>query len=142
MSANELRDTPGRLLLGWAVLFSALVVLAWRIHLHPADYEWTEYPTALGDTAYYSVLGPEDDRYDPNLKFHGQEEGLYRRAEQPQSYDDAIMFKLARESGGRCHVYKPVTAERDSKPPVYLKVADNSYIEFGAKKYYRPYEPK
>ncbi|MBL9130740.1 MAG: hypothetical protein JNG86_06045, partial [Verrucomicrobiaceae bacterium] len=46
MSANELRDTPGRLLLGWAVLFSALVVLAWRIHLHPADYEWTEYPTA------------------------------------------------------------------------------------------------
>ncbi|MFO1439549.1 MAG: hypothetical protein U1F81_14610 [Verrucomicrobiaceae bacterium] len=47
MSANQLRDTPGRLLLGWAVLFSALVVLAWRIHLHPADYEWTEYPTAL-----------------------------------------------------------------------------------------------
>ena len=32
MSANQLRDTPGRLLLGWAVLFSALVVLAWRIH--------------------------------------------------------------------------------------------------------------
>jgi hypothetical protein len=48
MAANELRDTPGRLLLGWALLLSCLVILAWRIHLHPTDYEWTEYPTALG----------------------------------------------------------------------------------------------
>ena len=141
MSANELRDTPGRLLLGWAVLFSALVVLAWRIHLHPTDYEWIEYPTALGDTALYTQLGPEDDRYEPNLKFPGQEKGLFRRVEDPEEMDDAVMFKIAKERTGRCFVYKPVTAGRDPEPPAYLKAADGRYVEFGAKKYYKPYTP-
>ena len=142
MSGNIQRDTSGRLLLAWALLFTALVVLAWRIYLHPADYEWTEYPTALGDTAYYTQLGPDDDRYEPNLKFAGQEDGLFRRAERPVVMDDAVMFKMGRESSGRFFLYKPVTAERDEKPPVYLKSAENRYMEFGAKRFYRPYEPK
>jgi hypothetical protein len=141
MSANELRDTPGRLLLGWAVLLSALVVLAWRIHLHPADYEWTEYPTALGDTALYTQLGPEDDRYEPNLKFTGQEKGLFRRVEDTVAFDDGVMFKIAQAAEARCYVYKPVTASRDTEPPVYLKAGDGRYVEFGAKKYYKPYAP-
>jgi hypothetical protein len=141
MSANQLRDTPGRLLLGWAVLFSALVLLAWRIRLHPADYEWTEYPTALGDEAYYTQLGPEDDRYEPNLKFAGQGSGLFRRIEDTVVFDDAVMFKIARENLGKCLVYKPVTASRDAEPPVYLKAGENRYVEFGGKKFYRPYAP-
>jgi len=142
MSANQLRDTPGRLLLGWAVLLSALVILSWRIYLHPADYEWTEYPTALGDTAFYSGLGPEDDRYEANLKFAGQEKGLFRRVEGTVEMDDSVMFKIAKESTGRCFVYKPVTVTRDAEPPVYLKAGDNRYVEFGAKKFYKPYAPK
>lgn len=142
MSANQLRDTPGRLLLGWAVLLPALVILAWRIHLHPADYEWVEYPTALGDTALYTRLGPEDDRYEPNLKFAGQEKGLFRRIEDTVAMEDAAMFKIAKESTGCCFVYKPVTASRDAEPPVYLKAGDNHYVEFGAKKFYKPYAPK
>lgn len=142
MSANQLRDTPGRLLLGWAVLLSALVILSWRIYLHPADYEWTEYPTALGDTAFYSGLGPADDRYEANLKFAGQEKGLFRRVEGTVEMDDSVMFKIAKESTGRCFVYKPVTVTRDDEPPVYLKAGDNRYVEFGAKKFYKPYAPK
>ncbi|MFM2168093.1 MAG: hypothetical protein RIS79_2464 [Verrucomicrobiota bacterium] len=142
MSTNQLRDTPGRLLLGWAVLLSALVILAWRIHLHPVDYEWTEYPTALGDRALYLGLGPEDDRYKPNLKFAGQEKGLFRRVEDTVEMDDAVMFKIAKESSGRWFVYKPVTAGRDAEPPVYLKAGDGRYVEFGAKKFYKPYAPK
>ena len=141
MSANELRDTPGRLLLGWAVLFSALVLLAWRIHLHPADYEWTEYPTALGDEAWYTQIGPEDDRYEPNLKFEGLRGGLFRHIEDTVTMDDAVMFKLARESTGRFFVYKPVTAARDAEPPLYLKAGENRYVEFGAKRFYKPYAP-
>lgn len=141
MSANALRDTPGRLLLGWAVLLSALVLLAWRIHLHPADYEWVEYPTALGDSALYTGLGPEDDRYEPNLKFTGQEKGIFRCIEGTVAMADAGMFKIARESTGRCFVYQPASTARDGKPPVYLKAADGLYVEFGAKKFYKPYAP-
>lgn len=142
MATNELRDTPGRLLLGWAVLLAALVILAWRIHFHPTDYEWTEYPTALGDTECYTALGPGDDRYEPNLKLPGQTSGLHRRSESPVVFDDAIMFKLDRDSSNRHFIYKPVTAAQDLAPPVYLKSADNRYVEFGAKRFYPPYDPK
>jgi hypothetical protein len=142
MRANQLRDTPGRLLLGWAVLLSALVILAWRVHLHPSDYEWMEYPTALGDEALYTHLGPEDDRHEPNLLFAGLAKGLFRRSEGLLFFEDAAMFKVAKESSGRCFVYKPVTAGRDVSPPVYLKAGDNHYVEFGEKKFYKPYSPR
>ena len=87
-------------------------------------------------------MEPEDDRYEPNLKFSGQEKGLFRRLEGTVEMDDAVMFKIAKESTGRCFVYKPVTAGRDSEPPVYLKAADGRYVEFGTKKFYKPYAPK
>lgn len=141
MPANEIRDTPGRLLLGWALLLTALVVLAWRVHLRPADYEWTEYPTALGDTRYYTALG-QDDRYEPNLRFPGQEKGVYRRAAEPAAFDDATMFKRALDASGRHFVYTPAGAGAGATAPVYLKCGENRYIEFGARKFYPPYEPK
>lgn len=140
MPANEIRDTPGRLLLGWAVLLTSLVLLAWRIHLNPADYEWTEYPTALGDRNYYSTIGKEDS-YEPNLRFPGENKGLYRRVMEPVFFDDSTMLKLALDSTGRHHVYQRAVDFGDSKAPVYLKAAENRYIEFGARKYYPPFVP-
>lgn len=140
-AANEVRDTPGRLLLGWALLMSALVVLAWRIHLHPADYEWTEYPTALGDSQYYTAFG-KDDRYEPNLRLPGQEKGLFRRAEEPVEWDDATMLKRGLDATGRHFIYQPEGAEGKSPLPVFLKCGENRYVEFGARKFYPPYKPK
>ncbi|MCB1278347.1 hypothetical protein [Prosthecobacter sp.] len=141
MAANEIRDTPGRLLLGWAVLLISLVLLAWRIHVRPTDYEWTEYPTALGDTQYYTALG-KDDRYEPNLSFPGQEKGVYRRSTDPVTLDDATMLKIAQDKTGRHFVYQPAAAGDGSGLPVYLKSGENRYVEFGARKFYPPYEPK
>lgn len=140
-AANEPRDTPGRLLLGWALLMTALIVLAWRIHLRPAEYEWTEYPTALGDTQYYTALG-KDDRYEPNLRFPGQEKGLFRRVEAPVEYDDATMLKIARDASGRHFIYQPAAATESAPLPVYLKSSENRYVEFGVRKFYPPYAPK
>ncbi len=141
MAGNEIRDTPGRLLLGWALLLTSLVILAWRIHLHPADYEWTEYPTALGDTKYYTSIGKED-RYEPNLRFTDQDQGVYRRATDPVEFDDSTMLKLALDASGRHFIYQPAAASKDAKASVYLKSGENRYIEFGARKFYPPYEPK
>lgn len=142
-NANELRDSPGRLLLGWAVLMATLVILAWRIHLNRADYEWTEYPTALGDREYYTALG-SDDRYEPNLRFAGHEKGLYRRVVEPVTLDDATMLKLTRESTGRHLVYQRAQDFGSAALPaiVYLKSGENRYVEFGARKLYPPYVPK
>lgn len=140
MTANEIRDTPGRLLLGWALMLTSLVILSWRIHLNPADYEWTEYPTALGDTKYYSKLGAED-RYEPNLRFPGEIKGLYRRMVEPVEFDDASMLKLALEATGKHLVYQRAADFGDAKAPVYLKSGENRYIEFGARKFYPPFVP-
>jgi hypothetical protein len=141
MAANEIRDTPGRLLLGWALLMIALVVLGWRIHVHRADYDWTEYPTALGDVQYYSTFG-KDDRYEPNLRFAGQDQGLFRCAVDPVERDDAEMVKIARDASGKHFVYQPASASAAAPLPVYLKSGENRYVEFGARKFYPPYEPK
>ncbi len=140
MAANEIRDTPGRLLLGWALLLTSLVILSWRIHLNRPAYDWTEYPTALGDTKYYSAIGAED-RYEPNLRFPGENKGLYRRMAEPVEFDDATMLKLALESTGGHFVYQRAADFGDSKAPVYLKAAENRYIEFGARKFYPPFVP-
>lgn len=140
MATNTIRDTPGRLLLGWAVLLSSLVILAWRIHLHPADYEWTEYPTALGDTNYYTRLGQED-RYAPNLRMAGRKGGLYRRSEAPEVFDDAVMLKLDIDESGRHFIYQRAEDFGREGAPVYLKSGENRYIEFGARKHYPPFVP-
>ena len=141
MAANEIRDTPGRLLLGWAVLFTSLVVLSWRIHLRSADYEWTEYPTALGDTKYYTTLG-QDDRYEPNLRYSGQDQGVFRRAVEAVEFDDATMMKQALDATGRHFIYQPDETDEKTPLPVYLKSGENRYIEFGARKFYPPFVPK
>ncbi|MBL9179141.1 MAG: hypothetical protein JNM65_13855 [Verrucomicrobiaceae bacterium] len=140
MSANEYRDTAGRLLLGWAMLLASLIILSWRIHLHPEEYDWLEYPTALGDTRYYISLG-KDDRYEPNLRFTGHESGLYRRAIEPQTLDDVTMLKVALDTTGRHHVYQRATDFGDAKGSFYLKSSENRYIEFGARKHYPPFVP-
>lgn len=140
-SANEIRDTPGRLLLGWAVLLTCLVLLSWRIHLHPADYEWTEYPTALGDLKYYRALG-KDDRYEPNLRFAGQDEGVFRRVEVPVEFDDGTMMKRGIDVTGSHFIYQPEAAGEKSPLPVYLKSGENRYVEFGERKLYPPFVPK
>ncbi len=141
MAANEIRDTPGRLLLGWAVLLSSLVLLSWRIHLRPADYEWTEYPTALGDTKYYTALG-KDDRYEPNLRYASHDEGVFRRAEEAVEYDDATMMKRGLDVTGAHFIYQPEGAGGKGPLPVYLKTGENRYVEFGARKLYPPFVPK
>ena len=140
MAANEIRDTPGRLLFGWAVLLTCLVILAWRIHLRPADYEWTEYPTALGDTNHYTRLGQED-RYAPNLHFTGRKGGLYRRSEEPETFDDASMLKLDLDESGRHFIYQKAEDFGRKDGPLFLKSGENRYIEFGARKHYPPFVP-
>lgn len=141
MVANEFRDTAGRLLFGWAVLMACLVILAWRIHWNAGSYEWTEYPTALGDTAYYTALG-KDDRYEPNLTIPGRAKGLYRRNVDPLPFEDAAMLKLTLESTGQHQVYQRAQDHGSSTASVYLKNGENRYVEFGTRKLYPPYVPK
>jgi len=141
MSANQFRDTPGRLLLSWALLLTTLLILSWRIRLNPAAYEWIEYPTALGDSSYYTALG-QDDRYEPNLLFSDLKKGLYRRSSTAVVFDDASMLKVALDQSGRYHVYQRAADYGTAQTPVYLKSAENHYIEFGARKFYPPYVPQ
>ena len=132
-NSNTIRDTPGRILLAWAVLFVSVVILAWRIHLHPDQYDWTEYPTALGDSSYYSSIG-SNDFFEPNLKFASQEKGLYRRLHQPTRRDDALMTRLGPESTRRFNVYQ------DPKGRIFLKSNEDAYIEFGERLFYPPFK--
>jgi hypothetical protein len=149
MNGNQLRDTPGRMLLLCSVLMLPLVVFAWRVHLGRGQFDWVEYPSALGDSRYYSdsaMIG-ENDFFGANLKFAGHEKGLFRRTFKPRTRKDEEMRKVAMESTGRYFVYtearQPGATKGKSGPTAarhYLKSGENRYIEFGARKYY-PEDP-
>jgi hypothetical protein len=149
-AGNVMRDTPGRLLLVWAFLFAFLVLLAWRIHVHRADYDWLEYPTALGDTGYYPLakgrgLGA-DDCYEANLKFTlaGKDYALFRRLMEPTRRKDVRMRKVARDASDRFYVYTDEVAKADADRGVklrfYLKAGEDAYIEFGEKVFFPSFE--
>lgn len=143
---NQLRDTPGRLLLGWALLSSALVLFAWRIHVHRPDYDWLEYPTALGDTRYYPALPNgqglgENDFFGAHLIFRlqDQELRLYRRLHHPTARRDVAMRKVALEASGRYFVYTDDTGSA-SRRRFYLKAGEDRYVEFGERLFYPTFE--
>jgi hypothetical protein len=136
MSGNLQRGTAGRFLIAWALLMSGSLLFAWRVQLHPADYQWIEWPTALGDRTYYGKLS-ENDFYSPVLRFEGHEAGLFRRMVNPVLRDDARMIRLTRESSGTFFVYTY------AKPSgrYYLKAADDRYVEFGERLFWPEYQP-
>jgi hypothetical protein len=144
MTKNVQRGTPGLLLLLWAALLPAAVLLAWRLDRHRDDFEWMEYPTALGDTRYYTQLGT-NDLYEPNLKFDGEITGLFRRVQEPVAKADGTMFKIAKEKEGRCLIYVPeesLTSSKGGKRKlVYLKSGEDQYVEFGERKFWPDYQP-
>lgn len=147
---NIVRDTPGRMLLVWAILFAFLVLLSWRIHVHRADYDWLEYPTALGDKGYYQMEKGEglggDDLFEANLKFvvDDKPQALFRRLVEPTRRKDVLMRKVARDESGRFYVYTDEVAKADAqgvvKPRFYLKAGEDAYIEFGEKVFYPSFE--
>lgn len=136
MAVNVQRSTPGRFLLIWAILMTSLLLFSWRLHLHLGDYLSYEYPTALGDREYYSTLS-DNDFYKPSLVLPGHSEGLFRRMFHPVTRDDARMEKVARDVSNRLTVY----ASRQQPKRLFVKVADDRYIEFGERKFWPEYQP-
>lgn len=130
------------MLLVFAAAVLGLVVFSWRMRLSAADYDWTEHPTGLGDTACYTAMIGGNDFLEPNLKFKGQEAGVFRRAFNPVVRDDARMRKAARDLGDRHFVYQDAKVIGAGKANAaaarlyYLKSAENRYIEFGPRKFY------
>jgi hypothetical protein len=135
-SLNQIRDTPGRMLMLWAVLFTTVVIFAWRVHHGRDDYDWVDYPSGLGDTQYYETMIGENDFFTPNLKWDENPKGLYRRTFKPRLRADSKMRKVALDTMERHYIY--TDAKPSTKPRRYLKSGENAYIEFGERKYYPP----
>ena len=77
-----------------------------------------------------------------DMRFAGQDEGLFRRAEAAVEFDDGTMMKRGLDATGRHFIYQPESAGEKGPLPVYLKSGENRYVEFGARKFYPPFVPK
>ncbi len=121
-----------------------LVLFSWRVHLHQTQFEWAEYPSGLGDTRYYTKLG-SDDFYQGNLRYKGQADGLYRRTINPLVRADEKMLKVAKEEQGRVFIYTDQShvnlLPNQPGKRVYVKSAEDRYIEFGERKFWPEYQP-
>ena len=142
MRRNKHRGTPGMLLLLWAGIMPMVVLFAWRVHAHRAEFEWVDYPTGLGDNLYYSALG-KNDLYEGNLKFPGTKVGLYRRSRDPLTLPDELMLKTAKENQVGYFVYQQKPEEEPKPAPkrYFLKSADDLYVEFGERLHWPAYQP-
>ncbi len=137
-SRNRPRDTAGRMLLGWAVLLGPLVILSWRIHLHPAEFDWVEYPTALGDSRLYRPM--DADLYAPNLRFEGRDGGLFRRDLIPHRFPEESMHKVALDESGTWFVYE--SDQPAMKGRFFLKSGPDEFMEFGSRAHYELFAPE
>jgi hypothetical protein len=134
MAANIQRSTPGVLLIVWAVLLTGVVIFTWRVRLHAQEYNWTDWPTGLGDHAFYTKLS-DNDFYTPALVFT-HHEGLFRRQTKPVVRDDARMQRLTMDASKRVFVY----ADPNKPGAFYLKAGEDQYIEFGERRFWQKYE--
>ncbi len=143
MSGNLHRLTASRILLVFAVALFIVSLLALQIRLKRAQLEWIEYPTALGDQDFYDPakgIGT-NDFHEPNLKFPGRPEGIFRRSRDSSQRPDAEMLAVGRDLTGAFTVYTPRQSEglqshslQSEKRRYFLKVAEDHYIEFGERK--------
>ena len=139
--ANIRRNTPERFLLGFTVAALVVAVLAFLMRGDRDRIEWVDYPTALGDRAYYSALG-DNDLHEANLRIAGQElpSGHFRQSLEPVPYDDATMVRVGREAEGRHTVYQP--AEGNTRNLYFLKAGENLYHAFGERKHWPEFNPE
>ena len=146
LTMNQRRGTPGKVLYLFCLLFAGVTVFTLWLRQHRAEIEWHQYPTAIGDTRFYDADRPlgKDDETEPNLKFEGAPEGLYRLGRKAEKVDDERMLSAGEEAGGRFTVYRRWISAKEWKeagqPPAteadrfYLKTADDKYLPFGRKK--------
>lgn len=142
---NQRRGTPGKVLYMFCLLFAGVTVFTLWLRRHRDEIEWHQYPTAIGDTRFYDSDSPlgKDDEAEPNLKFDGVPDGLYRLGRKPERIDDERMLIAGEEAGKRYTVYRRWISAKEwdqaSEPPAteadrfYLKTAEDKFQPFGKK---------
>jgi hypothetical protein len=139
MSANRTRGTPGMILLGYALICSAVALDAAHLARRGAHPE-ARALSGLGDTDFYDGKLTENDFFNPALVFAEAPRGLHRRSVNPLHRDDAKMRPVSFDQTGRCIVYTDARpkAGQDGQPRArwYLKAGDNRYVEFGERKFF------
>ena len=130
MADNQSADTPARILIVFVVI--AGIITCWAVYdlVERQKLEGVEYPTGIGDRAYYRTPLGDDDFANPNLKFPGREQGFFRLNLNPVSKPDEKMRRVADEPGG-LHIYVDTRKADAGQPRYYLKSDEGKYIEFG-----------
>jgi hypothetical protein len=89
MAQNLPRGTPARLLVLLTLLTGLVAVSAWRDALQRDRAVWVNYPTALGDTAFF-----RPDRLPLDIEVGGQVVRLTATGEKPMRFRDDRMFRV------------------------------------------------
>lgn len=119
---NRPKGTPGKALIGFAVLAAVVAVFTVRDYYGRGKLESTHFPTAVGDVEYFA--GYEAVNRGEEI-FRVEREPYYRLEYNPDERRDDGMKKIAREDGDRFFLYERVTkAGSDEAPRFYIKVGE------------------
>ncbi|MES2707008.1 MAG: hypothetical protein V4726_10450 [Verrucomicrobiota bacterium] len=130
MAQNIPRGTPARLLVLLTLLTGLVAVSAWRDALQRDRAVWLNYPTALGDTAYFQpALLPVQIRVGERVV------QLTAAPEKPLRRRDDRMFRVAPGLGEALpfRLYTPQEHPAESgDPPLYARTAPGEFVHLQA----------
>jgi hypothetical protein len=124
---NRPKGTPGKALIGFAILAGLVAVFTVRDYLARQGLEEAYYPSAVGDTEYFDLM-EEVNRGDEAFRVEG--EPYYRLEYNPDERTDQGMKKLGRDDLDRFFVYQHVKRLRvgeetsDEEARHYVKVGE------------------
>lgn len=128
MEPNQIKQTPGRVLVAFAILASLVAVFTVVDSRRRGAQEGVDLPTGLGDREWFAFGRFEPA--EPVLSFGG--EALYRQRSEPVDRMDFFMFKAGRDDDDQGFIYRYWNYKRDMKGAegeYFAKVGEGSYME-------------
>lgn len=131
MAQNLPRGTPARLLVLLTLLTGLAAVSAWRDALQRDRAVWVNYPTALGDTAFFRA-----DRLPLDVEVGGQVVRLTAQAgEKPAAFRDDRMFRIGPglSDGLPFQIYSSVGNPAEyAEVPLFARAAPGKFVRLQA----------
>ncbi|MEM8952954.1 MAG: hypothetical protein AAGD22_02270 [Verrucomicrobiota bacterium] len=119
---NRPKGTPGKALIGFAVLAAVVAGFTIRDYYGRGQLESTHFPTAVGDADYFEAYD-EVNRGEEIFRVDG--EPYYRLEYNPDERRDDGMKKIAREDEDRFFLYeRAVAKESEEDPRYFIKVGE------------------
>ena len=111
---------------------------AWEARLIQGANDKADLISGLGDAIVY--VPREEDFHTALMAVQGRPRGIFRRGESPLAMPDEAMFRVKTDAASGLVVYTDDATPGPAAMRYFLKVAKDSYLEFGERNHWPPFD--